>query len=297
MSKRVSIGGLEAPKAVSPPGALGGVASAGPPGRFDFLAVPFQFPKVEGKKVLIVGVGGGCDIITAYGLAEQLRAGQPQALVYGNTKRRIHRGLTHLTKHIYCIPGWMRALRLLASKRNATRIEQTVPPGDEGSPWILHLSKHSDSRHRLAEELAEQGFDLVIAIDSGGDSVVESATSGERGTDKLMLAALKSLGAPFLLVVAGPGCDGEAPFEDLVQAFEQLRSEGRYLGCFSLSPLMSIFAAYGASLEPIRTTNILLAAHERRLETGAQPDTFIVPRGVKPAIPAVWLLQAFVFQH
>jgi len=297
MSNTANTTGPEAPRTVPPSAALAGAVSAEPPARFDFLSVPFQFPKVEGKRVLVAGVGGGCDIITAYALAGQLRAGRPQALVYANTKRSIHHGLTHLTKHIYCIPGWMRALRFLASKRNPTRIEQRVPPGDEGGPWILHLSKHSDSRQRLAEELAEQAFELIIAIDTGGDAVVESATSGERGTDKLMLAALKSLGAPFLLVVAGPGCDGEAPFEDLVQAFEQLRSEGRYLGCFSLSPLMPVFAAYGASLEAIRTTNILLAAHERRLETAGQPDTFIVPRRLKPAIPAAWLLRAFVFQQ
>jgi hypothetical protein len=297
MSNTVSIAGAEAPKPVPASEALGGVVSAEPPGRFDLLSVSFQFPNVEAKRVLVAGVGGGCDIITAYALAEQLRAGQPRTLVYANTKRSIHHGLTHLTKHIYCIPRWMRALRFLASKRNPTRIEQRLPPGDEGSPWILHLSKHSDSRHRLAEELAAQGFELIIAVDTGGDAVVESATSGERGTDKLALAALKSLGAPFLLVVAGPGCDGEAPFADLAQAFEQLRSEGRYLGCFSLGPLMPVFAAYGASLEAIRTTNILLAAHERRLETAGQPDTFIVPRRVQPAIPAAWLLRAFVFQQ
>lgn len=296
MSNTMSIAEPEAPKA-APAGALGAVASARPPGGFDFLAVPFQFPSVEAKRVLVAGVGGGCDIITAYALAEQLRAGQPQALVYANTKRRIHHGLTHVTKHIFSIPRWMRALRFLATKRNATRIEQRVPPGDEGSPWLLHLSKHRDSRQRLAEELAEQGFDLIIAVDTGGDSVAESATSGERGTDKLMVAALKSLGTPFLLVVAGPGCDGEAPFEDLAQAFEQLRSEGRYAGCFSLGPMLTAFAAYGAPLEDIRTTNVILAAHEKRLEKAAQRGSFIVPRGVRPAIPAAWLLRAFVFQH
>jgi hypothetical protein len=276
---------------------LGAVASAGPPERCDFLSVPFPVPQIEGKRVLVAGVGGGCDIITAYALAEQLRAGQPKALVYANTKRRIHAGLTHVAKHIYTIPSWMRTLRFLASKRNPTRIEQSVPPGDEGSPWILHLSKHSDSRLRLAEELAEQGFDLVIAVDTGGDAVVQSATSGKRGTDKLMLATLKSLGAPFLLVVAGPGCDGEAPFADVVQAFERLHSEGRYAGCFSLGPLMPVFAAYGASLEAVRTTNVILAAHQERLETGDRPDAFIVPRGVNPAIPSAWLLRAFVFQY
>jgi hypothetical protein len=80
-------------------------------------------------------------------------------------------------------------------------------------------------------------------------------------------------------------------------AFERLRSEGRYAGCFSLEPLMPAFAAYGAALEEIRTTNVILAAHEDRLEPGDQPDTLIVPRGVEPAVPSAWLLRAFVFQY
>lgn len=48
----------------------------------DFLSMGFEFLNLEGKKVFVIGLGGGCDIIPAYALSEFLFACRPQTLIY-----------------------------------------------------------------------------------------------------------------------------------------------------------------------------------------------------------------------
>lgn len=43
----------------------------------------FQMPELKMKRVLVVGIGGGCDAITAYSVAKDIiDKYQPQTLVY-----------------------------------------------------------------------------------------------------------------------------------------------------------------------------------------------------------------------
>jgi len=34
------------------------------------LFIPFSFPDLSNKKILVIGMGGGCDVISALGIAK-----------------------------------------------------------------------------------------------------------------------------------------------------------------------------------------------------------------------------------
>ena len=51
-----------------------------------FETTPYEFPKLLGRNFLVVGLGGRCDIVSAYALAEMIKSADPEKIVYGNTK-------------------------------------------------------------------------------------------------------------------------------------------------------------------------------------------------------------------
>lgn len=263
----------------------------------DLRAERFEFSKLNGQTVLVVGLGGGCDVISAYAVARLLSASYPAKVVYGNTKRHVESELEYVSPHVRRFPSVVCQLGGKGTSSGATRIDQSIPRGPDACPWIFHIPKASRVRveHELANEIKSLGFDLTVAVDTGGDSIVDTAFSGHWGRDKQMLRVVRATGIPVIHVVVGPGSDGEACQEDLQICFEALAAEGRYRGCLSLAPVLPVFREQTQGLSESRTPRIILAAAENRLEQDEDESRVIVPRGIKPAIPRAWLTSAFVF--
>jgi Protein of unknown function (DUF1152) len=171
-------------------------------------------------------------------------------------------------------------------------IDHGVPRGPQGSPWIVRLEDGAEGV--LADEIRSLGFELIVGVDTGGDSIARKRGRGPRGRDQRMLGVLRQTGVPLLHVVVAPGSDGEASWDDLRSVFQEHAAAGRYRGCFALGPILPVLRALGGNLSPTRTPQLILAAAEGRL---ARTDAgrVVVPRGRKPAVPASWLTTAFVF--
>jgi hypothetical protein len=254
----------------------------------DWLNAPFAFPTLEGRNVLVLGLGGGSDIISAYAVSRLLPAPRPARLIYANTKTKDDGTLEMITPHIGRVaPG---PSTRKGRAHGTTAIDRGVPRGDEGCPWIF-LAPGREAAERLPDELRGLGFDFVIGVDTGGDSLDRDASSGDGGRDKRMLRVLRGTGLPLLHVVVAPGSDGESSYEGLLTTFEANRP--RFQGSFHLAAALPVFQSLSGLLGPTRTPRIILAASEVRLkEMGGR---VIVPRGRKPAVPRDWLLRAYVF--
>jgi hypothetical protein len=259
----------------------------------DPSAVPFVFPDISGRKVLILGLGGGCDIITAFALAKLLDRGQSESVVYANTKTGDVGSVEHITAHILRVSGPVIESRCRVRGRGKAWIDHSVPRSPNGSPWIVLLGDDVAERE-LVGELQSLDCDLVIGVDTGGDSIAHKRGRGHLGRDQRMLGVLRRTGLPLLHVVVAPGSDGEASCEDLRTVIEEHVADGRYRGCFALDPILPTLRAFLGSLGPTRTPQIILAAAEGRLaQTGN--GHVVVPRGRKPAVPKHWLTTGFVF--
>ncbi len=270
------------------------VESPPPSLTWDPFSQRYELPDLRGQRVLVVGIGGGSDIISAYAVAQLLAAKNPQALVWGNTKRGIDRGLKRISRHIYRVPRSLRPLRAGERTHGTTRIDRSVPRGDRGCPFIFRLSSQLARRMELTTEIDLLRFDRIFAVDTGAYSLLGDRGKKRQGRDRKMLAVLQRCHAPVQQITLGPGCVGESSFPVLSGVLGDLAAGGYFLGCFPLTPIFDIYRKLGAPLKPARTPNVLLAIHDNRLEAGPQPGTVIVPRATRPVIPARWLLHGFV---
>jgi uncharacterized protein (TIGR00725 family) len=261
----------------------------------DFLDRPYEPPDLEGERVLVVGIGGGSDIISAYAFSRLLVDRHPAALLYANTKRDIDRGLTRISKHVYRVPEAVQPVARDDPKHGTTKIDRSVPRGDEGCPVIFLLPEEDRRAPDLAAEIDRLRFDHIFAVDTGGDSLLTDRVHKHAGRGRRMLAVLERCVIRLHIVVLGPGCDGEASFLELHRTFTRKVSNGRYLGCFSLAPMIGVYRQLAALLSSRRTPNILTSVHDGSVARGSTPGTVIVPRGQRPLIPEAWLKHGFVF--
>lgn len=249
-------------------------------------AIPFVFPDVVGRSVLLLGLGGGCDVVTAFALAPLFGRGAA-SVVYANTKTADVGSVQPLTAHVFRVTGPLLDPGRVVPRRGQAWIDHSVPRSPNGSPWIVLLDGDGSD---LVGELRSLGFDLLVGVDTGGDSIARKRGRGRHGRDQRMLAVLRRTGLPLLHVVVAPGSDGEASYEDLRDA---MADQPDQRGCFELDPILDVFRTFRGCLGPTRTPQIILAAAEDRLACANGRVT--VPRGRHPRVPKSWLTTAFVF--
>ena len=101
----------------------------------------FDLLTLADRKVLVLGLGGGSDIISAYIVAKLIRLrAKAKSIIYGNTKTRNNGTLEMITEHIGRLPKEQSQADPGGRILGTYRIDQTLPRGDEGCPWIFILS-------------------------------------------------------------------------------------------------------------------------------------------------------------
>ena len=261
----------------------------------ELLKKSFTWPDLSDRRVLVVGLGGGCDIISAYAVARMLRASHPAEVVYGNTKRQDDGKLEYVSEHVRHVSSWQPESIMDDLAYGTTAIDHMIPRGDRGCPFIFLIST-LPSASSLADEIRQLEFDFLVGVDTGGDSLIESAISGPEGRDKQMLRILCSTELPLLHVVLAPGSDGESTHSALTDSFRQQMKQGSYLGCFQLDKMIPLINTVSHCLSSDRTPRIIVAGFENELET-TENGFVVVPRGIQPTVPLAWLTHAFVFSH
>lgn len=254
------------------------------------LETPFAFPAVAGRSVFVLGLGGGCDVITAYAVSTLLD-GSSARVVYGNTKVGNVGPVEEVTPHVVRVAGPLPEPGTRPRGRGHAAIDHAVPRNEHGSPLIVRLDDEA-AELALVDEIRSLDFDLIVGVDAGGDSI---AARDDDERDRRMLRVLLRTGVRVLHIVVAPGCDGESSVADLRAALEERLAAGTYRGCFGLEPLLPVLRAQSAGLDESRTPRIILRAADGEL-TRTHDGSVIVPRGCNPVVPPAWLANAFVFE-
>ncbi|KAH3768012.1 hypothetical protein Pelo_103 [Pelomyxa schiedti] len=313
------------------------------------------------RRVLVVGLGGGCDAITAYVFAHTFvkpflpptcllsygdtkdgpvdtsalspvvcdvaaLGGSPPSTIMGtngastttssapNTGGSTLRCSRYLWKMItnglistglICYRQCPRRLRYYQILMTLPRVEQGFP-----SPVIFMLPETEEPNMDVAAELSDFGFDCVIGVDAGGDSLTDTNMSGDQGRDKKAVEQLLGKRShrrdyKFFHVVAGMGCDGESTKESILAAFRKHTQAGTYLGCLELAPMVTLLRGMASWLPQARTPHIISNAitNPQALSAPGYPITLasdfnqpvVIPRCLNPVIPLRWLQLGFVF--
>lgn len=268
----------------------------------DFLSQNFDqnefFRLLEGKRnILVVGMGGGCDVFMAYTIANEVLNSKSDtgSVMYANCISERKQGvpddhITLIPNALYTVPpGEPRPLQKGENTYGTTLLEQSVPRGPQGSPFLIEIKGHKqvqssedvekltlENTCRIEKVLDHLKIDLLFGVDCGGDSL----TGGKdfqydivTGRDQQVISAVRKYqkthsNLDFIHIVLGPGCDGETKEQDMVREIwrenenpEMPWCSGRkYIGAFHLKNIIEACFPFVQSLEQNRTPFLMYRA-------------------------------------
>lgn len=202
------------------------------------------------RRPLVIGMGGGGDVVGALATAEHARRYDGADPVLG--------GITWERRPIDPCPGPRRASEiadartiapsvLLATERtrvadSGVLFAESRMAGFLGAPTVL-IDIH-DGPAAIADGLAAAAValecDLIVFIDVGGDVLAHGDEPGLRSPlcDAIMLAAaerLRRAGRPVLLGVFGTGCDAELTPDEVLERLGRVAAAGGLCGARGLT--------------------------------------------------------------
>lgn len=206
------------------------------------------------RRPLVLGIGGGGDVVGALATAEHARLDHGAAPIVG--------GVSWERRPIDPLPG----PRTVAEIEGGRGLAPAVLGAAAGTHVRASGVRFAESRMaellgqetvlvdptpgpaRLAADLGAAadvlGADLLVFVDVGGDVLAHGDEPGLASPlcDAVMLAAagrLQAQGRPVLGGVFGPGCDGELTLEELDARFAEIGAAGGLAGARGIGPAVA----------------------------------------------------------
>lgn len=269
----------------------------------------FNISEIKGNNIFVLGIGGGSDVVGAYGFGSIVKKSNPKAIVnFGLcvSKKENYSGFKKINNSLYLRDNSQKSIN---NSHTSLELIQKMAEYDNDlpSPFLLvRLPKFEkvsekyglgDFYHTLLSEFADAinyiSPDLIIAIDMGGDSLT-CGVEDENSFDRSGLRTLKRIGKPFIYIVFGVGCDGESTAEMIANSIEKEYEAKSLLGEFSLKEIIGLTKAMSKSiLKDDRTPNIIADAVS--VFANSEDKLITIPRHRKPQIPLSWITKGITF--
>jgi hypothetical protein len=202
------------------------------------------------KRPLVLGMGGGGDVVGAFATAESARLYDGADPVLG--------GVTWERRPIDPLPGPRRAGEiedaeplapgiLLAGPRTRVRDTEVYFAESRMAAFLgrgtvlvdVHVGPRTIA-DVLADAAGDLGCDLIVFVDVGGDVLAQGHEAGLRSPlcDAVMLAAARRLGEagwPVLGGIFGIGCDGELTQDEVLALLADVAAAGGFCGARGLT--------------------------------------------------------------
>jgi hypothetical protein len=240
------------------------------------------------QRMLVVGIGGGGDVVGALAAAQAARALGTGAIVGGITWER---------RPVDPLPGPRRLDEITGAQRLHEAValagaDTTGPGGFRfceadmaaflGEPVVLVDPNAGPAgiAAGLDAAAAQLGCDLVALLDVGGDVLAHGHEPGLASplADATVLAAAPRMATPTIGIVFGIGCDGELTPAEVLERLDEVRAAGGDLGDLPL-PRAALDLVEGA-LAHVTTEASAMAVRCARGETGLIPI-----RGGRRSVP------------
>jgi len=213
---------------------------------------------LKSKRALIIGVGGGGDVIQSIPVANYLRllgvedimvggvgsawwmpdgdpvSHDPTAMTYGPIVYDVAE-MEHVEAWTPLIAGVNKNSHWRGRQPAEAVLAEMLP----GQPFVAGLTGGAAGlRDDLNQLIRERNIDLVVGVDIGSDSfhdgkeVLGAQTSF---IDFLAIAALTQLDVPVVYACAGYGADGEMALEELDERVGRVMAGGGFLGAIGLT--------------------------------------------------------------
>ena len=270
-----------------------------------------SWPMWRGKRVLVIGMGGGCDCFAAHAVSTLLsREMDGCTMLYGNCiGPRDTSAAVDVTQRneLFRFTTPTRALLPSESGYGTLLLESSLPRCTTGSPYLLMFQNRglvpevtAHNTAALKRTLDTLSIDCVVGVDCGGDSLtggVDWKVSPDLGRDVQVLHSLHGCGRPFVHVVLGPGCDAESPTNVMLGAVNALDTAGHFRGSFHLGTALPLMRPFTTTLAPNRTPNLMYDAWKQRLHINEAGNVSITRHKNTEEVPAIWLEHGLVFAY
>jgi hypothetical protein len=234
--------------------------------------------------VLLLGLGGGGDVVGALALTELVEGLGADWVLGGVAWERSPidprpgpRSLEEISGGRPCGPGAVLASPETATSDGVRFSESRMAEHTGRETLLLDITGGPEATARgLAGAAAELDCDLLVTVDVGGDVLAHGHEPGLASPlcDAVVLAAAASLGAPgldewrgeVLAAVYGPGCDGELTPAEVLERIGQLDAVDALRGAWALTPAACELVEEAARVVPTEAS--LQAARCARGERG-----------------------------
>jgi hypothetical protein len=229
------------------------------------------------SKALVLGIGGGGDVVGALAVARLCEALGPKVVLGGVSWER---------SAVDPQPGpravdEIRDGRALGEAAVLAGPQTSTPDGIPFSE--ARMAAHLDTETVLVDPsggavgaaagiraaIDALGCDLLVCVDVGGDVLAHGAEPGLASPlcdAVLVAAALRADAARSLLAVIGPGCDGELTAAEVLEHTAALGRAGAWLGTWGVTPAIADELAAAATV--VTTEASLQVARCARGEVG-----------------------------
>lgn len=230
---------------------------------------------IQARRPLILGIGGGGDVVGALAVAEHLRLYHGAEPVVGGVAwertpvdaKPGPRPTAEIADALELAPGVLAATdRTVIADRDIpfaeTRVAgllgvQTVLVDVTVGPKAL-----ADGLQAAAERT---GVDMIVFLDVGGDALAHGDEPGLGSPlcDAVMLAAadlLAERGFPVLGALFGAGCDGELTPGEVLQRLAEVALAGGLAGSIGLSPDVAALVERAVEVVPTEASAQAVAA-------------------------------------
>lgn len=201
---------------------------------------------LERDRVLVVGVGGGGDVVGAVPTATLLALHDVDPVLGGLTWERVPHdpspGPRRLDEVVGIEPLAGSVARASPEAGTAEGVRFAESVAADHLPWPVLLLDPNGGPGTLArgiEGAAEElGVDAVVALDAGGDVIAAGDEEGLRSplADAVSLAAVAEADLPSLVGVVGWGSDGELGLEALQEAYRRAADGEPIPGAWGVTP-------------------------------------------------------------
>jgi hypothetical protein len=236
------------------------------------------------RRPLVIGMGGGGDVVGALATAEHARRYDGADPVLGGVaweRRPIDpqpgpRSAAEITAARPLAPGALLAGPDTRTERGGVRFAESRMADLLGSETVL-IDPHPGPAviaSALGTAVTERGCDLTVFVDVGGDVLAHGDEPGLRSPlcDALLLSAagrMVEAGLPVLLAIFGLGCDAELTPAEVLTRIGQVAARGGLLGVRGLTA--PVAARVRQAAEAIPTEASLAAVRAFLGESGAVP--------------------------
>ena len=264
-----------------------------------------QFDLYVNQNTLVIGIGGGSDVVGAFGIASILKSKSPEIIVdYALcvSEKANYYGFELINKFLHKrteenIDKKQKQHHSLNLVSKMSEFDKHLP-----SPYLISRPKFSNQNQNkitkaISSALSRKKPSNIIAVDLGGDSLTCGTDGNEFGFDRTGIKALQNIGIPFTYIVLGLGCDGESTIEMLQNAIAREVEHNSILGSFKLDKIVEQMMPISKNLlADDRTPNIIANAN-KEIQNDNQKSfkLSLINRHRKPLIPNEWLITGIAF--